>query len=180
MTRRLDEEYYKWLCNFTKNTNSKVKTIKTYDKLLEILYYHEFIPIVPHDDNRAEDGISLRWRFSREFGVNYNPDEKCSILEMMIALALRCEEQIMDDPDIGNRTSYWFWLMIRNMGLFKYSDDKFTSKTTNIIEDKLDIFINREYECNGKGGLFVIENCKYDLRTVEIWYQMCWFLDDLI
>ena len=179
--RDLDQEYYEWLCSFTKTkVNRQVKLIKTYEKLLEILHYHEFISLVPHDENRIEDGLSLRWRFSNEKGVKYNPTDRCSILEMLVALSLRCEEQIMDDPEIGNRTSHWFWLMVRNMGLFKYSDDKFKSNTTKIIEEKIDRFVNREYNQDGKGGLFIIDNCKYALRKLEIWYQMCWYLDELI
>lgn len=38
-------------------------------------------------------------------------------LEMIIALAIRLEEHIMDDPDIGNRTGQWFWDMIVSLGL---------------------------------------------------------------
>ena len=41
-------------------------------------------------------------------------------------------------------------------------------------------FLNREYEPNGKGGLFIINNCNDDLRDVEIWYQLCWYLDSII
>lgn len=177
-TKSLDDKYFEWLCDFT--VSKKKRVPKTYNKLLSELYYHEFIPLVPHDENRAFDGVDLRLRFSREFGVHYRPDIPCSILEMMIALALRCEEQIMYDPDIGNRTSYWFWLMVRNMGLFKYSDDKFTDRTVNKVEELIDIFTNREYEPNGKGGLFVLNDCDHDLRKVEIWYQMCWYLDSLM
>lgn len=178
--RNLDEEYFDWLCDFTKSKRGRSRTIKTYNALLNMLYDAEFVPMIPHDENRGEDGIGLRWRFSKERGVKYDPDRGCSVLEMMIALALRCEEQIMDDPDIGNRTSQWFWMMVRNLGLFEYSDDKFTSKSRNIINDILDVFINREYEYNGSGGLFVIENSRKDLRKVEIWYQMCWYLDNLM
>ena len=39
----------------------------------------------------------------------YLDNKTCSVLEMMIALAIRCEEHIMDDPDVGNRTGQWFW-----------------------------------------------------------------------
>lgn len=180
MNKNLDFEYYKWLCTFTRPRKKINTPIKTYNKLLEMLHYEEFVPMVPHDENRVEDGLCLRLRFSREFGVNYEPSDRCSILEMMIALALRCEEQIMEDPDIGNRTSQWFWLMIRNLGLFSYSDDKFTDRTAKIVEDKIDAFINREYEINGKGGLFVVDDCRHDMRKVEIWYQMCWYLDSLV
>lgn len=176
----LDTRYFRWLCDFTTPKRRRNRPIKSYNHLLEMLHYQEFIPLVPHDENRVEDGLSLRWRFSKENNISYNPDDRCSILEMMIALALRCEEQIMDDPDIGNRTAHWFWMMVRNLGLFKYSDDKITSRTTKIIEAKLDTFINREYEYDGQGGLFIIKDSKHDLRDVEIWYQMCWYLDSIV
>ena len=45
--------------------------------------------------------------------------------------------------------------------------------------EKIYIFLNREYEPNGKGGLFFIRNCKEDLRNVEIWAQLCWYLDTI-
>lgn len=44
---------------------------------------------------------------------------------MMIALAQRCEESIMDDPEAGNRTGVWFWAMISNLSLDCMSDDDF-------------------------------------------------------
>ena len=28
-----------------------------------------------------------------------------------------------------------------------------------------------------KGGFFTIDNCSCDLRTVDIWRQMCWYLE---
>ena len=40
-------------------------------------------------------------------------------------------------------------------------------------------FLNRDYEADGRGGLFRIRNCKYDLRNVEIWTQMLYFLDSI-
>lgn len=172
----IDEEYYEWLCSFTKGKRNR-GSIKKFDKLLDSLHYYEFIPMMDLDFNRVEDGLSLRWRFSNEFRINYNPEDSCSVLEMMIALALRCEEQIMDDPDIGNRTSHWFWLMVRNMGLFEFNDNNFNSDDVKNIIDR---FINREYDEDGHGGLFTIPDCREDLTKVEIWYQMCWYLDTLV
>ena len=75
------------------------------------------------DADRAEDGINLRYRFGYENGyesamiASYLDDRPCSVLEMMVALSMKMEEQIMDDPDIGDRTSVWFWKMIDNLGL---------------------------------------------------------------
>lgn len=47
------------------------------------------------------------------------------MLEMMIALAIRCEETIMDDPRYGNRTKQWFWNMMKSLGLSYMNDDCF-------------------------------------------------------
>ena len=96
---------------------------------------------------------------------------------MMVALAIRCEENIMDDPSYGNRTGQWFWGMIVNLGLGFMTDSRFDEK---FVDDVIFRFLNREYEPDGKGGLFTVRNCKYDLRTVEIWYQMCWYLDTFV
>lgn len=51
----------------------------------------------------------------------------------------------------------------------------FDKKIVNIVIEK---FLDREYEPNGQGGLFVIRNCRKDLREVPIWQQLCWYLDN--
>ena len=176
----INNEYFEWMCNLVCDSNRFKKV--HYDKLLSYLYDTEFTYLLDMDSNRAEDGIDLRYRFAIESKysradisryLDYCP---CSILEMMVALSLRCEENIMDDPDIGDRTGKWFWDMIVNLGLFKMNDLNFD---LDKVSDIINIFLDREYEANGRGGLFLVRNSKYDIRTVEIWYQMCWYLDYL-
>jgi hypothetical protein len=138
----------------------------------------EFRYLIPKDENRAEDGISLRYRFSRLYDyVDYDDlDGPCTVLEMMVALAIRCEEDIMDDANLGNRTKQWFWNMIVSLGLGSMTDSRFDERRVdNIIER----FLDRDYEPDGRGGLFTVRHCDYDLRDVEIWYQMCWYLDSI-
>lgn len=94
----------------------------------------------------------------------------------MVALANRCEETIMDDPQMGNRTGQWFWGMITNLGLGHMNNNKFDK---DAVDDIIDKFLNREYSPNGKGGLFTVRNCDDDLRNIEIWTQMLWFLDSI-
>ena len=101
--------------------------------------------------------------------------KECSVLEMMIALSLRCEEQIIDDPDVGDRTRKLFWSMINNLGLNRMDDESYDSFE---VEDRLDIFMNREYKPDGTGGLFKLRKTRHDLRNVEIWYQMMWYLSE--
>lgn len=135
---------------------------------------------IPNDVNRADDGISLRHRFALIYGYENESDylnEPCSVLEMLIALAIRCEEDIMDDPRYGDRTKQWFWQMIVNLGLGAMTDDRFDR---GYVLDRINIFLNREYEPNGEGGLFTIHDCEHDLRDVEIWYQLCWYLDSIV
>lgn len=148
-------------------------------------YLHEtpFRYSIPMDCNRAEDGIDLRYRFAITQGYEDHVDEiidildgPCSLLEMMIALALRCEETIMDDPNIGDRTGQWFWGMIINMGLGSMYDVRFDER---LVRDVVDKFLNREYEPNGEGGLFTIHSCDFDMRDMEIWHQLCYYLDSI-
>ena len=86
-------------------------------------------------------------------------------------------ENIMDDPYEGDRMGQWFWNMIVNLGIGSMNDAKFDEAYVNSVITK---FMNREYKRNGEGGLFTVEHCKYDLRSIEIWYQMCWYLNSIM
>lgn len=172
------EQYFNWLCDVV-----NVSTV-SYDKLLRLLHCTKFRWSNIRDKNRAEDGTDLRFRFrknvdvlSRNDVLNWHDEEPCSVLEMMVALAIRAEEQIMDNPQVGNRTTQWFWGMISSLGLNGMSDDMF-----DLIDAKdiIERFLNREYSPDGKGGLFTIRDCEYDLRDVEIWTQLCWYLDRFV
>lgn len=177
----LVNRYLDWMCRLV--CNNKYSKKLSYKKLLHYLDTVEFVYILPLDGNRAEDGIDLRYRFGYECDHNnsiiasYLDDRPCSVLEMMIALAMRCEESIMDNPDYGNRMGQWFWNMIVNLGLGSMTDDKFNP---NFVDKVIHKFLYREYEPNGEGGLFTVNNPTRDMRSVEIWYQMCWYLDEIL
>lgn len=174
----VSDEYFDWLYNLV--CEGRYHENLSYHKLLRKLFDTEFTYTIRKDRSRASDGVDLRWRFAEEYGIDDLPryfiDPPCGILEMMIALALRCEETIMDDPQVGNRTGQWFWGMISNLGLGYMSDGRFDEKEADII---LYRFLNRDFEPNGRGGLFTVRNCEYDLRRVEIWTIMLWYLDGI-
>lgn len=98
------------------------------------------------------------------------------MLEMMIALALRCEETIMDNPQKGNRTKQWFWQMVASLGLSSMTDDNYDRRHVRLV---LNQFMRNDYEPDGHGGLFTIYGSKDDLRNVEIWVQLLWYLDTI-
>lgn len=156
----VDDEYYRWLLD-------KINYDDTdFDEQLEILFNTEFTWEVANDDNRADDGIVLRSIFMSEENWSTRPleDEGCNMLEMMVALAMRIENDIMWDGD-RDRTPKWFWEMFRNLGL---------DNTGSALEDYdiLERFMLRDYEFDGSGGLFPLGNyATTDQREVEIWYQ---------
>lgn len=173
----IKNKYFEWMHDLV-CMNRYAKGI-SYRKLLIHLHDTEFVYTIPKDVNRARDGVDLRRRFALsqddEHLTKYLTGP-CSVFEMILALAIRCEESIMDDPSIGDRTGQWFWGMISNLGLSTMTDSRFDRK---ICDDVLSRFINHEYEPNGKGGLFTVKYCECDLRTVEIWSQLCWYLDNI-
>ena len=167
--------YYEWMRRIVCG-NAVVEGPREYNRLLQYLYNRDFIFINPMDENRAIAGVDLRYRYSREAAEELK-EKPCSILEMMVALALRCEESIMMSPDYDDRTSQWFWEMIQSLGLDAMNDGSFNIRSVNHI---VDVFLERRYRPNGKGGLFTIRNCDYDLRDIDIWYQMNWYLETIL
>lgn len=177
----LESIYYKWLYQHVFK-EGYFKSL-SYKKLIKRLYDTPFTYTITMDRNRAEDGIDLRYRFGymynyeRDIVAKYLDNKLCSVLEMMLALSIRMEEHIMDDPNLGDRSGQWFWDMIVNLGLGGMDDIKFNSEYVDAVIYKL---LNRQYEPNGENGLFTLKHCAYDLRTVEIWYQANWYLVEFL
>lgn len=179
----LENAYFDWLCQIVTSDNCVSRGI--YRKLLTELHTVNFTYTVLMDRNRAADGLALRTRFGLDIthrdiqGANEiarHITGECSVLEMMIALVLRCEETIMDDTRFGNRTEYWFWRMINTMHLTEFTDSNFDRQ---LVAERIRCMLDREYSPDGDGGLFFIPGIREDLRDVEIWTQMLWYLDTL-
>ena len=173
MRTQHEEKYFNWLCDLVYDRKSKT----SYNKLLKYLHTKPFTWIIPMDENRAMDGIALRNRFI-DIYPNYecDLDRDCSILEMMIALSIRCEDYIMQDDRYGNRTGEWFWNMILSLGLTGMTDTNFNK---GFVEEVIFNFITRNYGADGKGGLFTIINPHIDMRRIEIWHQLNWYLEEV-
>lgn len=176
------DDYVNWLIHTV--SRGRFSDDISYSELLLYLQHIKFRYSIPFDQNRAEDGISLRYRFAIMHGYEDFADEvmdvldgPCSVLEMMLALAIKCEENIMDDPKYGDRTGQWFWGMIKNLGLGSMRNGRFDE---DYVDDVIQRFLDRKYEPDGRGGLFTVRDCEYDLREVEIWHQLCWYLDSIL
>lgn len=178
-------DYFEWLRSLIESKYSVI----SYSKILEKLHNIEFTYIIERDSTRYNDGINMRYRYAQSIcdqndfqGIDEIVQSldsfigPCTVLEMMIALALKCEENIMRNPDIGDRVGEWFWRMVVNLGLGGISDEKFDEE---YVEYVIGRFLHRQYEPNGSGGLFRLRHCDEDLRKVEIWYQLCWYLNEI-
>lgn len=171
---QVKNDYFEWLYNCV--CKGRANQNISYRKLFMVLHSVEFIFTVQNDIERARDGVDLRYRYAISMDDRRLMDildGPCSVLEMMVALAIRCEETIMDDARYGDRTGQWFWGMLSNLGLSFMTDERFDRE---FALDKIYIFLDRRYSPDGKGGLFYISDCEYDLRDEEIWTQLCWYL----
>ena len=175
-SNQIKNEYFDWMYNYV--CRGKVHKDISYRKLFGFLHDVEFTFSLERDYNRAHDGVSLRRRFAHtkseaDFAYILDIlDGPCSVLEMILALSIRFEEEIMDNPMYGNRVKQWFWSMLKNMNLNMMTDSVFDY---HYVEKAVYTMIDRTYDRNGRGGLFYIPDCKEDLRNFEIWTQLCWF-----
>lgn len=103
-----------------------------------------------------------------------------SVLEVLIALAKRGETHIMANVfGFEDRTAYWFWDMIRSLGLLEYTNDKYSTIEVSKI---IDSFLRRKYESDGTGGIFVCHALPEgaDMRKIDIWKQMCLRFNEIL
>lgn len=176
----LKEMYFDWMCRLLDDGGRYSSMV--YSRLLRYLHSVSFQYSIPMDENREVDGFELRYRFARENNLSEVEvascldTRPCSMLEMMVALAIRMEEHIMEDLDIGDRTGEWFWEMIVSLGLDSMTNTRF--EWDRVIE-ATNRFLNREYTRDGEGGLFTVHNSRQDMRSLDIWYQMCAYIESI-
>lgn len=143
----------------------------TYYDVCWALHSMEFTYTVFLDKNRYADGISYRERLGFD-----DVKSGCSVFEMMVALAVRIEEDIMDDPQYGCRIDQWFWHMFSNLGLNNYPDGEYDDDEVYSIVQS---FLNRDYN-RRKGGMFRFRKpTPTPIEDVELWCQMSWYLNTI-
>lgn len=180
MKNRIVDEYFDYICNLICDSKFK-RNKKAYSKLLYFLFDTPFRYSMEMDENRYQDGLNLRYRFAVEYRYSEHyifdmlSDRDCSVLEMMVSVANRCEESCIDDPELGSQTGFIFWKMVESLGLI-YSENRYFD--LEFVDYTIQRFLNREYFENGEGGLFTLRFPRRDMTTVEIWMQACWWLNE--
>lgn len=163
----LDELYFTWLYGQVGSITDRNPS-RSYWKVLLQLHKKPFIWFIPNDDNRAEDGRSLRQEFLDYERISEVDRQwlkcSCSMLELLVSLSRRLSFEDDGEPRA------WFWHLMENLGLDKYNDNTLVPERE--IDKILDEVIWRTYRRNGNGGLFPLRRPYEDQREVEIWYQM--------
>ena len=180
MRNDIRQDYFEWLCEKVHVDQGE----RSYRILLRDLFLKHFYSLIPHDENRASDGLELREQYLRDiwYPKYVEIDGECTVLEMLLGLANRIDFELSEPygEDASDRAISWFWEMLDNLGLLEFSDDRyFDFGGARYVNQIVDRFLERDYAWNGEGGLFPLKDSQEDQRDVEIWYQMNAYLMEM-
>lgn len=172
----MEDEYFEWLCGVVHGDDPE----EPFYNLLASMHNCIFRWSIDMDENRAVDGRELRRKWDDQCFAPMDDiqfdifmREPVSCLEVLVGLSIRIQDEIMWNPDKGDRVPVWFWLMVDNLGLKDLDDDHFYGEVSvDRVIETLSIWMDREYTRDGIGSIFPIPKCNKDLRRMQIWSQM--------
>ena len=168
----LYSDYFQWLCQIVHADDPD----QSYICLMRSLFDIPFVVAMDMDENRADDVWTLRG----DFRGGLHPETEPSVLEVLVSLAGRINDEIMWNPDQGDRTTVWFWEMLENLGFSGLYDGATSESTIRYLAERaVNRWMYRDFEPNGSGSIFPLKHPREDQRYVEIWYQMhAYFLEN--
>ena len=90
----------------------------------------------------------------------------------MVAFSRRCEEPdeffLEDSYELRTGAGFWFWSMLSNLSLDRFDNHSFSPYMVHSI---VEIMLIRNYDRNGRGGMFPLRHTSVDQRNVEILFQ---------
>lgn len=122
--------YFHWLVSQVGMDDLGRPGNSSYLTLAQLLHEMEYYWANELNENRAKDGIRLRHIWFD--AINNEADAlgvgrpmfpldslsgPCSVLEMLIGLAMRIESDIMQDDRRGNQAPLWFWRILANLDI---------------------------------------------------------------
>ena len=158
-------EFLIWRCHLQNFTR--------WSRLFEILHNVEFRWILERDENREADGVDLRDEYDIPSGYTVEEDEAfyahwCSVLEMLIGLAIRVDDELIGDPE-EEHPEIFFMEMIKNLGLDRFRGNRYAEGDVIKVVDR---WLDREFDCDGRGSPFPVKRDIRDQRELEMWDQM--------
>lgn len=139
--------------------------------LVSALAEVEFAWRHPMDENRANEGLELRDDFEYETGEYLDKSSglipQCSMFEMLAALAIRCENQLMRDSLLGDRTSKWFFEFLDNLGILD-CDERDVDHIIDVCNDFMD----------GRIDMFPLKKKGIKQKNEQLWKQLMAYLNE--
>ncbi len=132
--------------------------------------------VLDRDENREFDGAGLRDDYEREYSKIYD-QEWVSVLEVLIALSIRVDNEYIGDPD-DPHPEYFFMEMIGNLGLRDFRGNELNAKETESVIKIVEQWLYRTFCKDGHGSPFPVKEDHRDQRNVEIWDQMISYIDE--
>lgn len=146
------------------------KEMRSYLYIVLALTNVEFTWRHPMDENRAMDGLELRDDFEYETGEYLDKSSglmaNCTFFEMLAALSMKCESQLMRNISMGDRTSKWFFEFLDNLGLLD----------TNLRED--DVKNIAEDFMDGRLDMFPLKKKGIVQKNEQIWKQLSAYINE--
>ena len=125
----------------------------------------------PMDENRANEGLELRDDFEYETGDFLDKSSglipQCSMFEMLAALAIKCENQLMRNSLLGDRTSKWFFEFLDNLGILD-CDERDVDHIVDVCNDFMD----------GRIDMFPLKKKGIKQKNEQIWKQLMAYLNE--
>lgn len=151
-----------------------------YTALLSILFNEKYVWRLPMDENREVWGRLIREEYldhlsleDRE-GWEKSLDGECSVLEMLIALAWSMEKTFGLQNE--KSTPKWFWMMLSNLDIAKYTDSITGTKESETIQSILRTWMDGKYDNHtGVGSPFPLKTPMFvtaddfGLQNVDAW-----------
>ena len=193
---KVKDSYFNYLLSLI--SSDEIDARQDYYNLCTLLFDTEYTVLNPMDNNRANDASTLRERWLDNIRVK---DERLkqeyandvvvtpiSVLEVLIALCVKVEDQILANPDVDYIAAKLFWELMDN--LVKYgtfgtaykkasdilTDEKWCTFTEDAMKASIKKVVTRTYHEDGRGGLFPIDKCKTNQRKMHLWANCMYYI----
>lgn len=173
----LTELYFQWLKSESFKTKAKQAE---FEGVLRLLHDIPFYWTIWQDENRAGDALAFRqyeFLVEQDYGNDYDQHwlnawatAAPSVLEVMLGIARRWSIYF------GDPVPFYFQHLFNNMEFNLFPGHYLAVSTQDEIRNRVDIWLTHQYEPNGHGSPFPVDNARVfdiiDMRHLEIMQQM--------
>lgn len=162
-------EYYKWLLYHVRVSENR--KFMQYSSLFKYLHNKRFRYTIFMDKNREADGLYLRDEFFGDLNIrNGEMEQGACVLEVLVALACRMDDDYVGDPGVEEPDELFMELLF-NLGFKDFTNNKW-GIYKDLADEIIDKWLDREFDQCGNGSIFPIKKPHRDQREIEIWAQM--------